>query len=135
MKRVLGINEVATKRLLTEALPLLTQTAIDLASHVKVYVTTCRRGKASRKDAIVRVPDFVFNERINFCEKGLIIGGHPFAAYYLAHELAHIKAATGTHNCRFMEAFKELCPPEIQWYETIYKPKRAAAAGIDRASN
>lgn len=130
MQRVTGINQEATNRLLAEALPLLTQAARDFAVQVRVFVTTCRSGKANHKTSLVRIPDFVFKDSVNFCGKGMIGGGPAFAAYYLAHELAHVKAATGTHNSRFMDAFKALCPPELQWYETIYKPKRAAAAGI-----
>lgn len=114
---------------------MLTQSAIELVSQVKVFVTTCRRGKAGLTAAMVRVPEFVFRDSVNFCGKEVINGGNEFAAYYLAHELAHIKAGTGTHNGRFMAAFKELCPPDLQWYETIYKPKRAAAAGIARSEN
>ncbi len=135
MKRVVGINQEATNRLLTEALPMLTETAIDFAGQVKVFVTACRSGKASHKESLVRIPAFVFNDKVNFCGKGLVDGGTAFAAYYLAHELAHVKAETGTHNASFMEAFTALCPPELQWYETIYKPKRAAAAGIVRAGD
>ena len=114
---------------------MLTQSAMVFAGQVKVFVTACRRGKASHKESLVRIPDFVFKDSVNFCRKGFIEGGNAFAAYYLAHELAHVKASTGTHNARFMEAFKELCPQELQWYETIYKPKRAAAAGIVRADD
>lgn len=132
MQRVTGINQESTNRLLTEALPMLTPTAIEFAGSVKVFVTACRSGKASHEALLVRIPDFVFKDRVNFCGKGFVEGGNAFAAYYLAHELAHVKAATGTHSPRFMEAFKEFCPQELQWYETIYKPNRAAAAGIPR---
>lgn len=106
MQRVTGINQEATNRLLAEALPLLTQAAREFAVQVRVFVTACRSGKANHKTSLVRIPDFVFKDSVNFCGKGMIGGGPAFAAYYLAHRLAHVKAATGTHNSRFMEAFR-----------------------------
>ncbi len=130
MKRVVRIDNEATTRLLAEALPLLTQTAQEFAETVRVYVTSCRRGRANWRARLVRVPAWVFKDQVTFAGKGLIEGGLTFAAYYLAHELAHVKASSDTHGPKFMEAFKELCPVELQGYETIYKPKRAAAAGI-----
>jgi len=130
MERVVKINNEATKRLLSEALPMLTANARELVGTVRVYATDCRRGRANWRARLVRVPSWVFKDRVNFAGKGLIDGGPTFAAYYLAHELAHVKAASDTHGAQFMAAFKELCPVALQGYETIYKPKRAAAAGI-----
>lgn len=135
MRQVVRIDQAKTDRLLAEALPLLTPAASELVAEVRVFVTDCRRGRANWRESLVRVPAWVFKERVNFAGKGLIEGGAGFAAYYLAHELAHVKATTDAHNDRFMEAFKELCPPSLRWYETIYKPKRAAAAGIVRCGS
>ena len=130
MERVLRINNEATERLLSEALPLLTASARELVNTVRVNATNHQRGRANWRARLVRVPAWVFKDRVNFCGKGWIDGGPTFAAYYLAHELAHIKAASDTHGPHFMAAYKELCPFDLQGYESIYKPKSAAAAGI-----
>lgn len=130
MERVVKINTEATERLLAEALPLLTESARELVGTVRVYATNHRRGRANWRARLVRVPAWVFKDRVNFCGKGMVDGGLSFAAYYLAHELAHIKASSDKHGPHFMAAFKELCPTCLQWYESIYKPKSAAAAGI-----
>lgn len=135
MKRVVRIDHDATAKLLAEALPLLTPLAQEFAGSVQVYVTVCRRGRADRRNRVVRVPHWVFCESVNFNGKGYIAGGLPFAAYYLAHELAHVKADSDGHGASFMAAFKSLCPTELQWYETIYKPRLAAAAGISQRTD
>jgi len=131
MERVVKINNEATERLMTEALPLLTAIAREFIDTVQVYATNHRRGRANWRTRLVRVPAWVFKDRVNFCGKGLVDGGPAFAAYYLAHELAHIKASSDKHGPRFMSALKELCPDYLQGYESIYKPKSAAAAGIE----
>lgn len=130
MTRVLRRDSAATARLMAEALPLLTAEAQALVGSVQVHVCDCRRGRANWRTRVVRVPSWVFKDQINFAGKGLISGGAPFAAYYLAHELAHIHGQTSTHNAQFMAAFQALCPLELQWYEARYKPRLAAAAGI-----
>ena len=53
-----------------------------------------------------------------------------YAIYYVAHELAHIKASGWHHGPLFMRAFKELCPKSYWHYEKGYKPRNAKAAGI-----
>lgn len=51
--------------------------------------------------------------------------------YYIAHELAHFYADPGAnHGPEFMREFKRLCPEELWWLETTYKPRNAKAAGI-----
>jgi hypothetical protein len=134
MDRVTRIDDEASYRLMSAALPLLTPAAQELVKSVAVFVTAARRGRANWRGRLVRVPTFVFNDTINFAGRGTVAGGDAFAAYYLAHELAHVAAKTGTHSPQFMAAFKELCPPELQWYETLYKPRAAAAAGIVKNS-
>lgn len=129
---MLKINKEATSRLFREVLPLLPEVTRSFANTVRIHVTNHRKGRARLSDRSVRVPAGVFKDRVDFCGKGLVDGGLPFAAYYLAHELAHIKAGSGEHGASFMAAFKELCPVDVQWYESIYKPKSAAAAGIQK---
>jgi hypothetical protein len=130
MKRVTNIDRELTQRLMDEALPLLTDEARRWAAVTKVYVTHAKAGRASAKDKVIRVPAWVFDGAVNFCGKGPIAGGANFAAYYLAHELSHIKAPTGNHGRAFMSAFIALCPPALRWYEALYKPRSAGAAGI-----
>ena len=84
---------------------------------------------------MIRIPAWVFDPTVNFCGKGFVPGGDQFASYYLAHEMAHVKARTGDHRVEFMIAFKELCHEKVQWYETIYKPRNAALGGINNKEN
>lgn len=128
MKRVTRIDRELTTRLISEVLPMLPELARRLCQSVSVAVTRCQCGRANYRDRVLRVPSWVFNQRVNFCGKGWIDGGLPFAAYYLAHELAHVEAAIHNHGPAFMAAFKKLCPPPLQRYESIYKPKLAARA-------
>jgi len=97
--------------------------------NVVCYVVNQRCGKAYYAKRVITLPIWVFtNPR-----------GEGFALYYLAHELAHIaNFDAGTWNSRkphgpaFMEEFKKLCPVKYQHFETGYKPRNAAAAGISR---
>lgn len=130
MKSLRHIDLTLTARLVGEVLPRLTPEARRLAAATNVYVTHCKAGQANASKNTVRIPSWAFDARVNFCGKGHVSGGLDFAAYYLAHELAHIQAKTGGHGPAFMSAFKTLCPAPLRWYEAIYKPKNAAAAGI-----
>lgn len=128
--KVKQIDWVLTARLNTDVLPLLLLPARRLATAVNIYVTNCKTGQANMRGNTIRIPSWAFNPQVNFCGKGHIQGGLGFVAYYLAHELAHIKAKSNGHGSVFMVSFKELCPASLQWYETIYKPRNATAAGI-----
>lgn len=130
MARIRGLRLDDTARLLGEALPRLTQAAQNVAQTAQIYVTARKRGQANLLTRRISIPAWVFASSITFCGRQKIAGGVDFAAYYLAHELAHLEANTTTHNTQFMAAFKRLCPPELHWYEAIYKPRLAAAAGI-----
>ncbi len=130
MKRPARIDEALTQRLITECLPMLSGEAKALAGRCEIFVVNARKGMAHCKAARVTIPAFVFRAQVNFCGKGYIKAGAPFAAYYLAHELAHIMAKSGQHGPAFMTAFKKLCPEALQHYEHIYKPRSAKAAGL-----
>jgi len=126
------VCEASTQRLLAEALPLLTPAAAEMARATQIFVVRQATGRGGHRNGVPRVtiPAWVFKDQVNFCRKGLIPGGPAFAAYYLAHELAHVKASVRGHGPAFMAAFKTLCPPDLQHYECIYKPRNAARAGI-----
>lgn len=130
MKSVRRIDPKLTNHILTHVIPTMPFEARQMVSSTQIYVAWCRVGRADFLNRIVRVPAWVFTPTVNFCFKGLVPGGDPFAAYYLAHELAHVKSRTGDHGEAFMSAFRELCPEAVQWYETIYKPRNASLAGI-----
>ena len=92
---------------------------------VTVYVVNQRRGKARHSSRTITVPAWALVRP----------KGEGYAAYYLAHELAHIADRdAGTrgqpHGPGFMTQFKRLCPPQYQHFEVGYKPRRAGAAGI-----
>lgn len=126
MRKPARIDQEATEHLIRDVMPLLNPVAATVAA--SIYATHCRKGRANYRTGLVRVPVWVFRDRIHFCGKEWIDGGDQFAAYYLAHELAHIKARTDSHSPAFMAAFIELCPEHLRHYETIYK----AARGIKR---
>lgn len=132
-----GVCPALTRRLIDDALPLLSSQAVGMAHTTEIFVVFRKRGYGRIREGIgrVTVPAFVFKPAVNFCGKGLIEGGVKFAAYYLAHELAHVKANTSGHGAVFMEAFRMLCPEHLQYYELIYKPRSAARAGIARKPN
>lgn len=62
--------------------------------------------------------------------------GFEFFLYYVSHELAHIYTSIFVnephepHGPEFMENFKRICPKDYWHYETGYKPRHAAKAGI-----
>lgn len=59
-----------------------------------------------------------------------MLKGREYYHWYIAHELAHIKAPSGNHDATFMQALKELCPAESLKHELSYKPREAFKAGI-----
>lgn len=96
---------------------------------VTCYVVDQRCGRAYYAKRMITLPVWVFTRP----------QGKGFSLYYLAHELAHVaNYDAGTFDSRrphgpaFMEEFKKLCPKEYQHFETGYKPRNAAAAGISR---
>ena len=125
------VNKELTAKL-AEALALLPVEAVKVFATTKVAVCNVRRGFAKCRDRVVTIPAFAFNETVNFCGKGLIPGGVEFVAYYLAHELAHIKAQKGVHGRAFYDAFKVLCPERLQHYELVYKPIAAKKFGVQQ---
>lgn len=132
MKAPRNINLDAHARMVREALPLLTVEAQRFFDTVCVVMTDSKGGgRANFRHQVARVPSWVFRETVNFCGRCIVKGGAEFCAYYLAHEMAHLKAGHA-HDVMFMAAFKSFCPLELRWYETIYKPRNAAACGITR---
>ena len=131
MKAPRNINLAAHQRMLDHALPLLTPEAQRFFDTVCVLVTDSKGGgRANWRHSVARVPSWVFRDSVNFCGRTVIEGGDKFCAYYLAHEMAHLAARESGHGAAFMAKFKRFCPLELRWYETIYKPKLAAANGI-----
>lgn len=126
------INAELSQALREKTLWRLNQSAREVASTVTLVVKAVRRGKASYRRRMVTVPAWAMNEQhvANFCGKIKVQCGGDFAAYYLAHELAHIMAPGDNHGPKFMAALKQICPPELQHFETYYKPRAAKAAGI-----
>lgn len=66
--------------------------------------------------------------------------GGDYLTYYLCHEIAHALLEhrmcvpkymrIEPHGIEFMEQLKAICPPHCLHYETGYKPRYAAMAGI-----
>lgn len=77
------------------------------------------------------------NGRCHYATKELTVPlwawmrGVDYAAYYLAHEMAHATAGhEAKHGPQFMAEFKRICPRNSWHYELEYKPRLADAAGI-----
>ena len=122
-----------TRRLLNESLPLLTPEARSLAAATRIFVVNSRVGRAAYRTGTATVPGWVFKPKVHFCSRVQVEGGPAFAAYYLAHELAHILSRSRDHGPAFMAAFQRLCPVQLQFYEHAYKPRRAKDAGVAMA--
>ncbi len=87
-----------------------------------VYVVSQRRGYCHMLFKIITIPAWVTKHE----DQG-------YWLYYVAHEFAHALGDIGdNHNQRFMERFMKLCPVSLQHYETEYKPRNAANAGISK---
>lgn len=130
MKAPRNINLAAHDRMVRNALPLLTAEAQRFFDTVCVLVTDSKGGgRANFRQQVARVPSWVYRETIDFCGRVVVKGGDEFCAYYLAHEMAHLKSGHA-HDALFYAAFKEFCPLHLRWYETVYKPRNAGACGI-----
>ena len=127
MKAPRKINLDAQAHMVREALPLLTPAAQEFFSTVCVVMTDSKSGgRAWPQHQVARVPSWVFQDRVKFCNRQWIDGGAEFCAYYAAHEMAHLKARTPRHGALFLAAFREFCPLRLRWYETIYKTRSKA---------
>lgn len=86
----------------------------------RFYVVTSNRGMCYYKHKVITVPF-----------RTIVSARQGYAAYYLAHEVAHaVAGAKAKHGPEFMAKFKTICPPEFWHFELDYKPRNAASAGI-----
>lgn len=82
------------------------------------FIVSQRRGRCYYRAKIITIPLWaLLSSRPNYW------------IYYLAHEMAHTPMNTD-HNAAFMREFQRICPKNLWFYETEYKPRNAAAAGI-----
>lgn len=62
--------------------------------------------------------------------------GFAYLSWYIAHECAHAFAGWRVHHGdKFMRELIRICPKESIHFETTYKPKQAARAGISALPN
>jgi len=92
----------------------------DRSKDVEGVIVDVRQGKAFPSRGEFSVPLWSLRR------------GRGFFTYYVAHELAHLYAETGSHDERFYRWFKLICPEEFQGYEYSYKPKMAESCGVKR---
>lgn len=90
------------------------------------YIVRQNCGKAYSLRKHITLPTFALNPKLEVTKPG-------YATWYTAHECAHafaFKEKHFEHGLPFMQALKVICPKDFWHYETSYKPRNAASAGI-----
>jgi len=128
MRLPVRVNDQQTDRLRA----VLQRCNIEAAPGYKVFVTDTQRGRCNYESKYITVP---FWATIGGPNGGILV---EFEVYYAAHECAHSWCFEDTgernHGGTFMEWFKLLCPEHLWHHELGYKPRLAAAAGIERTT-
>jgi len=123
-------NSALTEHLRTVCMPMLTAAGQDYARSgwLQIYVADWEKGWATwvKGRGFAVVPSWVFDDEPGFGRDRSVKRGNELAAYYLAHELAHIYALDLSHDVPFQRALRILCPPEFLHYERIYQPEAMA---------
>lgn len=130
MRRPTRIHTEYTDLFREIAAELLERAVYAISPEWKIYCCDVRRGFCRPWRKVITIPLWTTGEsRVNYTPRDL--WDRPMVwVYYIAHELAHAVADTEKHGPEFYEAFKRLCPEELQHYELGYKPRNAKAAGI-----
>ena len=102
------------------AVSILLDEAETTLSDWRFYVTDTRRGRCWLSSRFMSIPLWAYRR------------GTDYFLYYVSHEMAHAIGTHKDHGPAFMKDFKRICPPNLWHYETAYKPRNAAAAGISK---
>ena len=109
----------------TETKPLYDALNKALNEGWRFYVVEQERGRCYNMQRVITVPIWAV-------QKGL-----DYRTWYLSHELSHFlafsKGYRGHHGKPFMEELKNICPKNCIHFETTYKAKFAASAGISKS--
>jgi predicted metal-dependent hydrolase len=90
----------------------------------RIYAVNQRRGRCYYNVKVITIPTWVITSAHTNSGK---------KTWYIAHELAHAYDLTrSNHGAGFMEALKDICPKDAIHWELGYKPRNAAAAGIQK---
>ena len=128
------INEFFTKQFRHIAADMLGRAGYGQFPEWDIYCCDVKRGFCRPQSKYITIPLWTTGEGMR-CSTPVDLYNKPMVwVYYIAHELAHAVADTCKHSSKFYEAFKRLCPEELQHYELGYKPRNAKAAGIKERS-
>lgn len=86
----------------------------------KIYLVSQKRGRCYYMSKTITIPLWCLDSS----KPG-------YKIWYIAHEFAHTFARGHNHDAKFMQELIRICPPEYVHYELGYKPRNAAAAGIE----
>lgn len=130
----MGRKPVRIDQFLTDCLHrALVERKIEVPEGIELYVTNTRRGRYNHASKNITVPTWAMELKDK--DKGIHCNDKEYAVYYACHEICHALTPDSRvrgvmHSPEFYEAFKRICPARLQYFETGYKPRLAAAAGI-----
>lgn len=124
------INRVFTKMFRIISADMMERAGYDPIPDWDIYCCDVKRGFCKPESKVITIPLWTTGESPNHGTPNDLWGKSMVWVYYIAHELAHAVADTVKHGPEFYEAFRRLCPEELQHYELGYKPRNAKAAGI-----